>query len=214
MSLLAGKQDPFAGIQYNTKEMGVAPAPYSRPSNMNSNTTPQVYDLKATKLDWIYSGAYSLRFSGTENEAWSVKIHSGALEVYRADGTLVGTAKLHNWKTQVEVSMNNTKVSGSSFPMKRNKGFLSESKSFIVPETGEKLTWKRAGKISSKFELVDDAGHVVACIGATSWKGKYKFEVVRAGMAESVLEVVLVTALATAENEKRNTGAAVVAGSS
>jgi hypothetical protein len=206
-----------ADMHYDTKELGYTsslPPTYSK----IDVTKPQTYDLKSTKTDWIYKGAYALLATGTNTEVWNVQIHTSKLEIFRADGTLVGTAGLHHWKTKVDVSMKDTRSSDDSeFTMKRNKGIFTEKKTFEIQ--GQKLTWKRAGKMTSKFELVDEAGDVVARIGATSWKGRYKLEIVKAGMGVELVEACVVTALATAENEKRmiwgaSNGAASNAGAS
>jgi hypothetical protein len=145
-----------------------------------------------------------------------MKLLSSSIEVFRSDGSAIGSAKLRCWSTKVEVSMNdgsNSKDAEPTFTLRRDKGIFSESMCFIVPGTGEKFVWKRAGKLSAKFELVDVTGSVIAWIGPTSWKGKYRFELSKAGMQESVVEAVVVTALATAENEKRRTLGATVAAS-
>jgi hypothetical protein len=213
MSLLSEKYDSVTDIYHETKEMGVASTTSAMPSGIDI-TAPQAYDLKNIKWDLVYNGAYSLRASGTETEVWNVKIHYRSLEIFRADGSLVGTANLHQFSTRVEVSMHDhsdSEQAPSEFTMTRNKGIFNESKSFTVQ--GQKLTWKRATKLGAKFNLVDEAGNVVAWIGPTSWRGKHKFEVVRAGMDAELVEACMVTALATAENEKRRMCAASSAAS-
>lgn len=176
-------------------------------------TQPQAYDLRSTKTDWIYSGAYSLRLARDDpnSEAWNVKIHMKSLEVFRADGSQVGTVGLSCWSSKVQVHLDEAE-SVPDFQMK-GKGFCVGEKKFFDLH-GQQYMWKRASKLGSKFELKNEAGDVVAWAGPTSWKGRYRFELVQGGFDVDTVEAILLTALATLENEKRRMWAASSASSS
>ena len=206
------KRDSFTDAAYNTKEAGVDVSSYQtssslkRPNNIDT-TQPQVYELKSIETDWIFKGAYSLRLAREDpnTEAWVVKISSKALEIFRADGTLVGTAGLHSMSSKVDVALQNAR-SIPAFTMTR-KGFcVKEKKMFSLH--GQEYYWKHASKLGMKYNLYDPSGATVAWVGPTSWKGRYQFELMQPGLDLETVEAILITGLAVAENEKRNTWAA------
>jgi hypothetical protein len=209
------KRDSFTDANYPTKEAGydvtsihnTIPSRSSHASNIDT-TRPQVYELKNIKTDWVFKGAYSLRLSRDDpsTEAWNVKISSKALEIFRADGTLVGTAGLHSMSSKVDVSLHNSR-SIPEFQMKR-KGFCCMLSKKIFSLNGQEYYWKSASKMGFKHRLHDQNGEAVAWAGSTSWKGRYNFELIKPGLDLETVEAVLITGLAVLENEKRETWAA------
>lgn len=215
MSYPSEKRDSFTGITYEVKALShgatsASPSDHPRSANL-ATTQPQSYYLQNTKTDWVFKGAYSLRLAvdDASTEVWNVKISSKALEIFRPNGSLVGTAGLHNWSSRVEIAMNDAE-SISEFELKK-KGFCCITAVHVFQIHGRTFTWKRASKLTSKFQLNDEAGNHLAWIGATSWRGRYKFELIQAGLDIAVVEAILVSALAILENEKRTEWAGATA---
>jgi hypothetical protein len=208
-------------VSYPTKETAIdissihntSPSPTRNLLNIDT-TNPQTYELKSIETDWVFKGAYSLRLRRDDpsTEIWVVKITSKALEIFRSDGTLVGTAGLHSWSSKVDVCMHNA-PSVPDFTM-TSKGFCCMMSKKLFSLNGMEYHWRSASKMGMKFRLEDSAGDAIAWVGATSWKGRYNFELIKAGLDRETVEAVMITGLAVLENEKRNTWAASSAASS
>jgi len=219
MSYPSEKRDSFTDSAYAQEkaDINVSSIPNSGslpPSYSPIDTTqPQGYDMRDTKTDWIFKGAFSLRLNRDDpsTEAWNCRISSKALEIYRADGTMVGTAGLHSWSSKIDVAMHKNSI--PEFQVQK-KGYVCMLASRVFEVKGQNFTWKSASKLGMKFKLVNEAGEQVAWVGPTSWKGRYRFELNKAGLDVDTVEAILVTALAINENAKRETWAASSAASS
>ena len=220
MSYPSEKRDSLTGSSYPDEKADIDIKSFEPSSTLPpryspiDTTQPQAYDLRDTKTDWIFKGAFSLRLNRDDpsTEAWNCRISSKALEIFRADGTMVGTAGLHSWSSKIDVAMHDAK-SIPDFQLQK-KGLCCMMSSRTMTLKGKTYTWKSASKIGLKFKLLDEAGDQVAHIGPTSWKGRYRFELNKAGLDVDTIEAILITALAINENAKRETWAASSAASS